>query len=655
RLKYASMLAVDGNFHLHRNKKGKADQPLTRNAGFWVDDGEFDDYITAKGARPDSGEKNQKCHSFKAGDPSRSSQKSGKTVTGVVMARALASVIRQQDPHQRHIHTYDIGCKYSVNFQKRVTRSVDGELADTEAASRDSLPKDVLIGPSDFPSDFEIKVPSWHVLGHTHDCILENNLRYTPLVGRTAGEGVETIWAVMNKHQYSTREMSHGHRRDVLTDLFNDYNWRKLTKEAKRVHEAYFAAYQVYLSKEAELKEIENRIEPQQLDSMRADSKSRGFEQFGAASQKGPSRASVLIELKKKEENENLSLLCDDQNTSARPPLPHSGALFLSNAMDLENLQYQLRTRDVDEYIAEGSVGADKRRAQHMKSMDALRRRIDEHLEALVIVAPGLDSVSLGRAQVPTSQPLYLPSSFGDRQRETFGLGRLAEQEARLRIGSAHDHLSGLRDALGLRGLLLQAKRAHVQGQVKTTRAEASVTRAGKVVESHKAGYRRNWDAICKLHVGTSEGQPGYGLKPLLEDDIGNLENFIKDRNYNGNPAELPWIWHSVGGSAPHGASTSEVQKSIETWEQEVFRLTWLHAQTSRDRWKEEHILLRSEAERITLSFRYAATSWRALTPPFDLDSKTQRGILAYGQKKGSMFDELAKEANVHLAIIDKH
>lgn len=337
--------------------------------------------------------------------------------------------------------------------------------------------------------------------------------------------------------------------------------------------------------------------------------------------------------------------------------------------------RYQLRTRDVDEYIAEGSVGADKRRAQHMKSLDALRRRIDEHLEALVIVAPGLNSVSLGRAQVPTSQPLYLPSSFSDRQRETFGLGRLAEQEARLRIGNAHDHLSGLRDALGLRGLLLRAKRAHVRGQVKTTRAEASVARAGKVVERHKAGYRRNWDALCELHVGTSEGEPGYGLKPLLEDDIGNLETFIKDRHYNGNPAELPWIWHSVGGSAPFGASTSEVQQSIESWEQEgmndpaiqitlrmhllthmlVFRLTWLHAQTSRDRWKEEHILLRSESERIALSFRYAAAKWRELKPPSDLDSKTQRGILAYGQKKGSMFDELAKEANVHLAIIEKH
>ncbi|KIO29004.1 hypothetical protein M407DRAFT_47092, partial [Tulasnella calospora MUT 4182] len=107
--------------------------------------------------------------------------------------------------------TYDIGCKYGVHFKER----------------RGSMPQDVLISPSDFPSDFSIKVPAWHVLGHVLPCILANSLRYTPLVGRTAGEGVETIWSVMNAHQYSTREMTHGHRRDCLTDIFNDYNWVK--------------------------------------------------------------------------------------------------------------------------------------------------------------------------------------------------------------------------------------------------------------------------------------------------------------------------------------------------------------------------------------------------------------------------------------------
>lgn len=32
-----------------------------------------------------------------------------------------------------------------------------------------------------------------------------------------------------------------------------------------------------------------------------------------------------------------------------------------------------------------------------------------------------------------------------------------------------------------------------------------------------------------------------------------------------------------------------------------------------------------------------------------------RRGVKAYGQKKGSIFEELVKEANVHLAVIEKH
>lgn len=140
-------------------------------------------------------------------------------------------MIRQQGKDQRHIHTYDIGCKYGIHFKDRVTKSVQGPDEDAAAYARGSLPPDVLISPNDFPADFDIKVPSWHVLGHIMDCILHNNLRYTPLVGRTAGEGVEVIWSIMNAHQYSTREMTHGNRRDVLTDAFNDYNWKKMTTE----------------------------------------------------------------------------------------------------------------------------------------------------------------------------------------------------------------------------------------------------------------------------------------------------------------------------------------------------------------------------------------------------------------------------------------
>ncbi|KIO16467.1 hypothetical protein M407DRAFT_85990, partial [Tulasnella calospora MUT 4182] len=237
-----------------------------------------------------------------------------------------------------------------------------------------------------------------------------------------------------------------------------------------------------------------------------------------------------------------------------------------------------------------------------------------------------------------------LPSSFTEAQREAYGLVALAKQEAELRIGNAHDYLSGLRDALGLRSLLVQAKKTHIRGQIKTTRAEASIERAAKVVQRQEAGYKRNWRAMGILDVKTSLGQPGYGLQELQEGDIKGLQSFIENPQYNGDPAQLPWIWRSFGGSAPTTASTSEVQK-----------LTWVHSQASRDRWWEEHVLLRAESERVVLAFRHAAREWRAVQPSAELPSEVQRGIRAYGQKKGAMYEELTKEAAVFQALVNKH
>ncbi|KAG8940497.1 hypothetical protein FRC04_005223 [Tulasnella sp. 424] len=367
-------------------------------------------------------------------------------------------------------------------------------------------------------------------------------------------------------------------------------------------------------------------------------------------------RAKVLIELKK-HEDESLSSMLADDDEAIRPAVSHSGAMFLSNAMDIEDLQYQLRTRNLEEYIAEGTTGTDKRRAQHMKSMDALRRRIEEHFEALLVVAPGLNGVSLGRAQVPSSQDLYLPSSesFTRAQREAYGLKALGDQEAALRIGNAHDYLSGLKDALGLCSLLIQVKKTHIRGQIKTTRSEASIARAGKVVQRQEAGYRRNWKAMVALGVRTSPGQPGHGLQELRDEDVQGLRNIIENREYSGNPAQLPWIWRSFGDSTSSTASASEVQRSIESWEQEVLRLTWLHVQTSRDRWREEHVLLQAELERVASTFEHGAKEWMAIQLLADLDDKALRGIRAYGQRKASMFAQLAKEANVYFAVIESH
>ncbi|KAG8982256.1 hypothetical protein FRB90_006913, partial [Tulasnella sp. 427] len=650
------------------------DAPLIGNAGFWVDDGELEDYTRGKGAWVQEQEKASRltCHSFKAGDPSRWAQKSGKAVSGVAMVScarhsfiqpngtvdldkgerfayvdvAFASVIRQQHPEQRHLHTYDIGCKYSVHFKERVTQSVLTTNATIE--ENDEAP-DTLISSSQFPSDFEIKVPSWHVLGHNLRCILANNLRYTPLVGRTAGEGVETIWSIMNAHQYSTREMTHGHRRDCLTDIFNDYNWLKLCSESHRVSGAYFLACQTFLSKSDDLQEIEEDIGEERLRTLVEDAARRGTEQFGAQMAEGPSKSKVLLSLRAAEENAPLTLE-NWENSHSSQPAP-SEALFLGNALELEDLQYQLRTRNVDEYIAEGTGGADKRRVQHLRSLDALRRRLEEHLSALRSLCPSIPPPSFVRSQDPTLQDLYLPSDFSQHERRNYGLNELGKKEGELRIGNAHDHLNSLKDALGLRRMLIEAKKAHVRGYKCTTRSETSIKRAGDVVARHKHGYRRNWNAMGKLGIQSSPNFSAAGLQELRDSDVQSLREFIDKNQYLGNAGELPWIWRSVGGALTASAPMNEVKRAIADWEHEVLRLTWIHARSARDRWWEEQALLFEELRQIVATFERMETIWKQKQPSNVRLPSVLEGFRACSLKKAEIFRSLATEARVQFSV----
>ncbi|KIO19112.1 hypothetical protein M407DRAFT_51641, partial [Tulasnella calospora MUT 4182] len=113
----------------------------------------------------------------------------------------------------RHfVITYDIACKYGVNFKSRCFNK------DPQAALIPTPHEEMFIA---------FCVNKFHQESHEDSCSAKNALNYTKFVGRTCGEGVETIWAKMNWLRYSTREMSPGVRRETLSEHFNDWNWQK--------------------------------------------------------------------------------------------------------------------------------------------------------------------------------------------------------------------------------------------------------------------------------------------------------------------------------------------------------------------------------------------------------------------------------------------
>jgi hypothetical protein len=111
----------------------------------------------------------------------------------------------------RVVFSYDIACKYNINFLKRVS----------EGAVK-------LLNPEQIPGELVWLVPKFHLAGHRPECADQYSFNFTLFVGRMSGELVETPWAETNWLQYSTREMTWGARRDIITAVLLFWNWWKI-------------------------------------------------------------------------------------------------------------------------------------------------------------------------------------------------------------------------------------------------------------------------------------------------------------------------------------------------------------------------------------------------------------------------------------------
>ncbi|KIO19308.1 hypothetical protein M407DRAFT_82971, partial [Tulasnella calospora MUT 4182] len=110
--------------------------------------------------------------------------------------------------------SYDIACKYSINFLDRVCNSTYPLLPENLQSLVSIL---WLIG-------------KFHLGGHHEECQKFFNFNYTHGVGRMSGELVETIWSYFDWLKYQTREMGPGSRQEMLSDAMNYWNWQKIVK-----------------------------------------------------------------------------------------------------------------------------------------------------------------------------------------------------------------------------------------------------------------------------------------------------------------------------------------------------------------------------------------------------------------------------------------
>jgi hypothetical protein len=106
--------------------------------------------------------------------------------------------------------SYDIACQWIKNFWKRVPE----------------LPEHLQTRIS--PSNFSVKIPKFHFDAHGKKRHAQYSFAYSRGVGRTDGEGIERLWAIIKGGAAQTIEMGPGARRDTLDDFCGYSNWRKV-------------------------------------------------------------------------------------------------------------------------------------------------------------------------------------------------------------------------------------------------------------------------------------------------------------------------------------------------------------------------------------------------------------------------------------------
>ena len=118
-----------------------------------------------------------------------------------------------------HVSAYDINCQYRIHFWERLAK-IKKQFFINNVSAFKSIKQFV------FPT-IRSGVGKFHEPAHKLDCRLQYSFHYLLGAGQTDGEAPERIWASTVFLGLRTREMSAGHRHDIINFFHNDMNWRR--------------------------------------------------------------------------------------------------------------------------------------------------------------------------------------------------------------------------------------------------------------------------------------------------------------------------------------------------------------------------------------------------------------------------------------------
>ncbi|KIY61963.1 hypothetical protein CYLTODRAFT_494956 [Cylindrobasidium torrendii FP15055 ss-10] len=518
--------------------------------------------------------------------------------------------------------TYDIACQYKKNFHKRF-----------EALP--SVIKDLDLPPADM---LMFALPYWH--GNVHDvlCEMRNSVKTKRGIGRTDGETPEREWSDINHFAGITREQSEGARYDLLEDVYDHINHRKLVGIGNTLFRRIKIAACELAVQEDSFAHINASISPalartweQHILDFEANPDT-AMNPYVVAGEETLTEQEVRRDLKREEDRERASDLGEDSDGHDSGTVTHTQ--FVIMGIELEEAQRRLRNDKV-------RIGADPTAAEEGRILDrrlALRARLKSFMKYQRQYLENFDQLlsadederrALGSGPPdPEDTIIYMPWNSPGHASET-----LCSIERPLRAAQCTDVLKLLRNRLLAHRSFLNVRNKFISGQVARTRAQTLIDSLQTKIVELSLKYRECFESYVSLVGSEEECLP---LRRLEKEDVSVFHVDESDseaiKNLNRldgrdpratssrrkanarRPGHAPrrdepglststmkWIW--VGGGVPEVGDDGLMHRSI--------LCEWSKAKARRDRWWEEMELLKEEMRRVVESLKHEEHVWQ--------------------------------------------
>ncbi|EIW51995.1 uncharacterized protein TRAVEDRAFT_136413 [Trametes versicolor FP-101664 SS1] len=663
--------SIDGNFHLNMKKKDTDpdDFAYSMGAGYFVHERDFQHFLRKV---PPPINESSTCNQFGA---MANGKYTGK-VTGVIgiscrhMFMLPGGVV---DLHfaERYLYvdfclvsalshyrelgllygTYDIHCQYIKNLRTRLYEEFNKVAHELESIDSAELPI------------IRAAVGKYHLAMHTGDCRHKHSLHFMPGACMTDGETLERMWAILNALARRTKEMSAGHRHDVLNDTYADMNTRRLQGLVYELVDKHNTAEELFEEAQAYLSELEQSIAPEKVDRWRQEEAEWQRKVVDVRQHKGldnpfePPEETALTTQAIAEHLEQMHGAAGE-----REAVGMLGAMeeVLRLNSTRENLRHEIQTSsrtEKDRRKLTTQLEAFVKQAAGCQEMHA--RYLQPCISAAIqsISATGhpstfprrdpVDDVACGitaGTPVDSDDPatqFLLPSDYHSHIRGATSMTELVNFERELRRGQANEALDDLRLHLTTY-LSLEDRKRQVSGVIRNTAWDRRLTKKTAAINAAKKEYRQVRQTLRILGMPEDDEH----LQPLEDKDCKPFVIVVEEQQHSDSKRKPTWIWGNF-------AYIDQIEPGeIKNYLEDCARVHWFQQSARKQRWEEECYVRREEMFRTRKTYHHYRQMWRKRAVGHAIHGKG--GAAAYARRQAAQWERRLDAAHRHFpAIID--